>query len=85
MSGQTDRRRPLIAGNWKMNGLRADGLALAEALGAWAKGREAAGGERGADMLICPPATLLGAVSEVLAGSWVAVGGQDCHGSEKGA
>ncbi len=82
VSGQEGQRRPLIAGNWKMNGRRADGLALAEALGAWAKERQAS---RGSDMLVCPPATLLGAVSEVLAGSWVAVGGQDCHGQEKGA
>ena len=83
VSGQEDQRRPLIAGNWKMNGQRADGLALAEALGAWAKGREAT--ERNADMLICPPVTLLGAVGAVLADSWVAVGGQDCHAAEKGA
>lgn len=81
MSGQNGRRRPLIAGNWKMNGLRADGLALAEALAVWAKGQAAPG----ADMLVCPPATLLGAVGSVLEDSWVSIGGQDCHAAGQGA
>ncbi|MFC7332055.1 triose-phosphate isomerase [Rhodocista pekingensis] len=74
-------RRPLIAGNWKMNGLRADGTALARDLA----GRLTAAGAAGFDLLVCPPATLLHAVGEVLAGSGVALGGQDCHAAEKGA
>jgi triosephosphate isomerase len=72
-------RRKLIAGNWKMNGLRADGLALARDLAA----RASAPG--GFDLLVCPPATLVAAVADALAGSRVAVGGQDCHAREKGA
>jgi triosephosphate isomerase len=71
--------RQLIAGNWKMNGLRADAVALATAL--------AAGLERpaGCDVLVCPPATVLAAVAEALAGSGVMVGGQDCHPEPSGA
>jgi triosephosphate isomerase len=72
-------RRPLIAGNWKMNGLRADGLALARALA----GRMQAG--QAFDMLVCPPATLLTEVGGALEGSAIWLGGQDCHPAEKGA
>ena len=68
--------RQLIAGNWKMNGLRRDGAALAAAI------RDGAGGGAGgvgADLLLCPPATLLGLVADTLAGTPVMAGGQDCH------
>ena len=74
-------RRKLIAGNWKMNGLRADGLALATDLAQRMKG---AGATR-FDMLVCPPFTLIGAVIEAVEGSGIAVGGQDCHTQQKGA
>ena len=70
--------RPLIAGNWKMNGLRADGLALAGAIRAGAAGLAA-------DLLICPPATLLGSVGAAIAGSPVSLGAQDCHPAGSGA
>jgi len=73
-------RRKLIAGNWKMNGLRADGLALAEAIAARAKS-----GTPRCDLLVCPPATILAAVGAVISGSGVALGGQDCASAEKGA
>ena len=46
--------RPLIAGNWKMNGLRADGTALGRAL--TARHHDAV---LGCELLVCPPATLL--------------------------
>jgi len=72
--------RKLIAGNWKMNGLRADGLALARDLV-----RRAAAEPVACDLLLCPPATLLCAVGEALAGTGVALGGQDCHAKPKGA
>lgn len=71
-------RRMLIAGNWKMNGLRADGLALA---GAIAEGA----GQVDCDLLICPPATLIAPVAEAMSGSPVSVGGQDCHFEDSGA
>ena len=70
--------RQLIAGNWKMNGLHADGVALATAIRAGADGV-------GCEMLICPPATVLAAVAEALRGSSIGVGGQDCHVKAKGA
>jgi len=75
----TRERRPLIAGNWKMNGLRADGLARVRDL----RARAAAG--CGCEILVCPPATLLAAVAEVLAGAPIALGGQDCHPAASGA
>ena len=70
--------RRLVAGNWKMNGLRAEALALAGAL-------HGAGAAAPCDLLVCPPATVLGPVAEALAGSGVAVGGQDCHTARAGA
>ena len=73
-------RRPLIAGNWKMNGLKADGLALAQGVAA-----KLQGGNVEADLLICPPATLVDAIGQALAGGKLAVGGQDCHGAVNGA
>ena len=72
--------RKLIAGNWKMNGLRSDGLALASDLAQRLK-RD----RLGCDLLVCPPATLVLAVAEALAGSGIAVGGQDCHTGRSGA
>jgi triosephosphate isomerase (TIM) len=74
-----DRKR-LIAGNWKMNGLRADGLGLAAELAKRAKSSRLA-----CDLLVCPPATLLVLVGDVLQGSGIALGGQDCHAAPKGA
>src|SRR6516162_162037 len=72
----------LVAGNWKMNGLRQDGAMLAHAL----KERAAAVGEtQGCEILLCPPATLLSEVGGILAGSGIGLGGQDCHAAPKGA
>ena len=73
--------RKLIAGNWKMNGLRQSASALAGALAARAR----AAGPLYWDPLICPPATLLGPVGTALHGSAVALGGQDCHPARSGA
>ena len=72
--------KPLIAGNWKMNGGGGEGLALARAIAERAP--EVAGR---CDLLVCPPAVALAAVAETLAGSAVAVGGQDCHAQASGA
>lgn len=71
--------RPLIAGNWKMNGLGA-GLGEADALAEALKGEPAA-----ARVALCPPATLIHRMAERLAGSAVAVGGQDLHPEPAGA
>ncbi len=74
-------RTPLIAGNWKMNGLQTDGTALASAVGNFMKSQDSANFE----MLVCPPFTLIGAVGQAIAGSGVKLGAQDCHVAEKGA
>jgi triosephosphate isomerase len=70
--------RPLIAGNWKMNGLLADGTALARNIAAHV-------GERPEEVLLCPPATLLHPLAEILLGSAVQLGAQDCHTEPCGA
>jgi triosephosphate isomerase len=77
----TPSRRPLIAGNWKMNGLNEDGVALAGDLAA----RIRAAGDTPFDMLVCPPFTLLGGVAAAIAGTSLALGAQDCHASRSGA
>jgi len=74
-------RRPLIAGNWKMNGLRSDAVALAGELATLMKGR----GEPALDMVVCPPFTVIADVGKAIAGSGIALGAQDCHRAEKGA
>ncbi len=74
-------RRKLIAGNWKMNGLCADGVALARGVAE----RLSSAGAIACDLLVCPPATLIWPVSQAVAGSGLAVGGQDCHPKVSGA
>jgi triosephosphate isomerase (TIM) len=72
--------RKLAAGNWKMNGLKADGIALAKELVARSAREKIAN-----EILICPPATLLVTIAEVLRGSKIALGAQNCHAEQKGA
>ncbi|HAU28500.1 MAG TPA: triose-phosphate isomerase [Rhodospirillaceae bacterium] len=74
-------RRPMIAGNWKMNGLRQDGQALAKTLAE----KLPVGNTAGFDMLVCPPFPLLGHIEAALSGSAIMLGGQDCHMRDKGA
>ena len=64
-----------------MNTLRKDAEALAQALVDLCRNE----GDPGADLLVCPPATLLQAVGEIAKGSPVALGAQDCHPGEFGA
>jgi triosephosphate isomerase (TIM) len=71
--------RPIVFGNWKMHGLRAEGRALAGALA------ERAGPRLTATLGVFPPATVLAEVAAQLAGTGIVVGGQDCHGQTKGA
>lgn len=73
-------RRPLVAGNWKMNGLRV-ALAEIEAMGA---GYDEALRAR-ADLIVCPPATLLTLAGEVAARGGLGLGAQDCHAAASGA
>jgi triosephosphate isomerase len=70
--------KPLIAGNWKMNGETAD-LAQIEAVS-----EIASESLPNADILICPPATLIFRASQTAAGR-IAIGAQDCHAESCGA
>jgi triosephosphate isomerase len=72
-------RRPLLAGNWKMNGLRAS---AAELRGIIDGARKLA--DR-LDLLVCPPATLIAAFAAAAEGSPVRIGAQDCHAEPAGA
>jgi triosephosphate isomerase len=79
-------RRKLVAGNWKMNMLHEDGLALAREIAHRAVAAQRAAGEHlRCELLICPPATLLAVLGEAIAGSNILLGGQDCHAAAKGA
>lgn len=76
----TIRPRPLVAGNWKMNGLKAslpELAAIRDGVMAGAFGR--------AEAAICPPATLVSLAVELAKGSELAIGGQDCHAKVSGA
>src|SRR6476659_3855288 len=75
----TDAIRPLIAGNWKMNGLKSS-QAEFDAM------REGAASVAAkADLLVCPPASLIAGFAERAKGSKIAVGAQDCHPKSSGA
>ncbi len=67
----------LIAGNWKMNG----SVALAEAI---ATPLAAAADGLACELLVCPPATVLAWTAQLLHGSKVMVGGQNCHAKASG-
>jgi triosephosphate isomerase len=71
--------RPLVAGNWKMNGLGASVVELEKMIA----GAGRVSGQ--ADLLICPPATLLARFAERAKGSPIAIGAQDCHAQASGA
>ena len=72
--------RPMVAGNWKMNGSRAslDELAL------MSTGFTPALRQK-LDIMICPAATLVLAASQRAVGTGIAIGGQDCHANDAGA
>ncbi len=72
--------RPLVAGNWKMNGLRAS---LAE-IAVMAAAFDSALREK-IDLLVCPPATLIAPAASAVSGTRIAIGGQDCHAKDSGA
>lgn len=72
--------RPMVAGNWKMNGSRAslDELAL------MSTGFTPALRQK-LDLMICPPTTLVLAASQKAVGTGIAIGSQDCHANDAGA
>jgi triosephosphate isomerase len=71
--------RPLVAGNWKMNGLAAS-VAELQAIIVGAANKPPA-----ADLMICPPATLIAGFAKAATGSKIAIGAQDCHADASGA
>eukprot|EP01036_Dinobryon_divergens_P007132 gene7132-9501_t len=72
--------RPMIAGNWKMNGVKSS---AAELMAMIEGAKDAA--HRHADLLICPPATLLMGLARAAEGSAIMLGAQDCHAKASGA
>jgi triosephosphate isomerase len=71
-------RRPVVAANWKMNGLKAS-IAELEKIIAGARALAAV------DLVVCPPATLIASFAAKAQGTRVAIGGQDCHAEAAGA
>jgi triosephosphate isomerase len=78
-SGDSIVRKPLVAGNWKMNLLTNDGVALVEALKAQVAGVDSV------DIVVCPVYTVLQPVAQAAKGSTIAVGGQNIYPKESGA
>jgi triosephosphate isomerase len=76
----TPHIHPLVAGNWKMNGVEASLIEL-RAIGNGFMGTL----DAEAEALVCVPATLLARARQALSASPVKVGGQDCHARESGA
>ena len=73
------QRRPLVAGNWKMNGVRASAEEFGKII------ERSAEFVRHADLLVCPPATLVATFAIAALGSNVTIGAQDCHREASGA
>jgi triosephosphate isomerase len=71
-------RRPLVAGNWKMNGLRASGAEFA-AMVSGARELTAI------HIIVCPPATLIAEFADSVRGASLRIGAQDCHPEPAGA
>ncbi|OLC12710.1 MAG: triose-phosphate isomerase [Candidatus Rokubacteria bacterium 13_1_40CM_69_27] len=72
-------RTPLVMGNWKMHGTLAEARTLATAI------RDGLKRPRGVEVVVCPPFTALAAVGEILAGSPIRLGAQNCHWEASGA
>jgi triosephosphate isomerase len=72
--------RKLIVGNWKMNGRKADALALVGDLLARIRAQSPR-----CDLMVCPPSVHIDAVAALAAKSPLGVGGQDCHQAPSGA
>jgi triosephosphate isomerase (TIM) len=70
--------RPLIAGNWKMNGVKAS-------IGELERIMAGAPALANVELMVCPPATLVAAFATKAAGSGVVIGAQDCHAKSSGA
>jgi triosephosphate isomerase len=71
-------RRPLVAGNWKMNGLRSSAAEFTRIV-------EGAQKLTAVELMICPPATLVVLFAAAAKGTPVLIGAQDCHAEPSGA
>ena len=71
-------RKPIIAGNWKMNKTPSQGVELVNAL-------KPLVADAACDVVVCPPFVCLAAVGEALKGSNIRLGAQNMHFAEKGA
>jgi len=71
--------RPLIAGNWKMNGLQRSAAEFTRII----EGSRDLVAQ--VDLMVCPPATLIASFAALARGSLVAIGAQDCHAEASGA
>ncbi len=77
----TKANKPLVAGNWKMNGLRSSTKEIAKLAKKLDKGK----GKPKCQIMICPPSTLLAPAVALAKGSRVRIGAQDCHTAVNGA
>ena len=75
--------KPLVAGNWKMNGLTASLQEIRAINAGISDNKDGIGGK--IDMLICVPATILHQSAQDCADGGLSIGGQDCHAIESGA
>jgi triosephosphate isomerase len=72
-------RTPLVMGNWKMHGTLAEARALASGI------RDGLKRPRGVEVVLCPPFTALAVVAEIVVGSPIRLGAQNCHWEASGA
>lgn len=72
-------RKPILAGNWKLHKNRQEAAQLASQL------KDLVGNVTEADIVVCPVFTSLDAVNEVIKGSNIKLGAQNCHFEESGA
>jgi len=80
-AARSKRVRPLVAGNWKMNGLKASRREVVS-LG---KKLVRKGKTPKCEVLVCPPATLISLLKEAARGTRIGIGAQDCHAKASGA
>ncbi|MEP0583566.1 MAG: triose-phosphate isomerase [Roseibium sp.] len=72
--------KPLVAGNWKMNGLRSHldvASEIADGISSELAGK--------VDAMICAPATLIQLLAQTTSSTALRIGGEDCHSAESGA
>ncbi len=76
---ETKKRRPMTVGNWKMNNSPSEAAELTKQI------TEKLKDNNGSEVVLCPPFTDLCTVEEILKGTDIILGAQNCHFAEKGA